>query len=273
MALGGEDAKYNKGYVKATQKKSAPVADEWGSQAMWDAAAPNLTPAIQGVTDAGYTVGSPDFYSAVGGANSAMNESAAAGQPLTMQDVVNMLLQKNTQTQTQGSGVQNRAAIIDALRARLKADPYAAMTQQLQKNYATAQTTGNTAVTNLRQALGGMQNAYKDVKFATPVSAGNPLADYMAASGSGTGEVDALRGWLSSLSQDAAGADADMVRRLRASTQQDINGRQADVGFAETAWRQMLANQLQSQQAAIAQAKAARDEDILMQLAQMGAKG
>jgi hypothetical protein len=117
-----------------------------------------------------------------------------------------------------------------------------------------------------------MQNAYKGVKFETPIAAGNPLAAYMQASGAGTGEVDALQQWLGSLSQNAASADADMVRRLRASTQQDIAGRRADVGTAEAAWRQALANQMQSQQAAIAQAKAARDEDILMQLAQMGAK-
>lgn len=269
MALGGEDAKYNKGYVRATGPKAAvvPTTGEFGSQALWEGAQPNLAAALDVAGGSGYMAGGDQFNEYVAGAKSTLDEGKNA--PMSMEDVVQMLL--NNKSGGGGSG-QNTAAIVAALRERLKSDPYASMTQQLQRNYAAAQQTGNDALGQLRAALGGMQNAYKGVKFATPVAAGNPLAEYMAASGAGTGEVDALQQWLGSLSTNAASADRDMVNRLRASTQQDIAGRQADVGVAEAAWRQMLANSLQNQQAAIAQSTAARNEDILMQLAQMGAK-
>lgn len=267
MALGGEDAKYNKGYVRATGPKSTvvPTTAEFGSQALWDAAMPNVTAAIDLASKSGYMTGGDQFNEYVAGAKSTLDEGKNA--PMSMEDVVKMLLNNKS-----GGSGQNTAAIVAALRERLKSDPYASMTQQLQANYQAAQNTGSDALGKLRAALGGMENAYKGVKFATPVAAGNPLAEYMAASGAGAGEVDALQQWLGSLANDAAAADKDMVNRLRASTQQDIAGRQADVGVAEAAWRQMLANSLQNQQAAIAQAKAARNEDILMQLAQMGAK-
>jgi hypothetical protein len=83
--------------------------------------------------------------------------------------------------------------------------------------------------------------------------------------------VNALSDWLGSLSTNATAADQEMANRLSLSTQNDIQQRLADAGFSEAAFKQALAQNLSTQQAALDSQRSQYEQDILMQLAQLGA--
>lgn len=170
-----------------------------------------------------------------------------------------------------GGGVDNRNAIINALRQRMNADPYASLRAALERNAAGAQQTGAQAIAALRSQIGQMQNPYANVKFNTPMPATNPLAAYMQQSGASADQVNALSDWLGSLSANAAAADQQMADRMSLSTQNDIQQRLADAGFSEAAFRQALAQNLAAQQGALDLQKSQYQNDIAMQLAQLGA--
>lgn len=253
--LGGEDAKYNEAYQATTQDWTNAYKNN-----------PYFQPSYEAVKAQGYD---PNTNYARGLIFGAMDQGANPQVDPMTQFFQQMMANQNRG----GGGTDNRNAIINALRQRMKADPYASLRAALQRNASGAQQTGAQAVAALRSQIGQMQNPYANVKFDTPMPATNPLAAYMQQSGASGEQVDALSNWLGSLSANAASADQQMADRLSLSTQNDIQQRLADVGFSEAAFKQALAQNLSTQQSALDAQKSQYQNDILMQLAQLGATG
>lgn len=194
--------------------------------------------------------------------------SAGADQQ-TMFDLFSQLFNSSPSGSGSGSGrmnAKNAAQILLQLRGK---DPYAGLRAALQKNAAGAQQTGASAVAALRAALEARQNPYANVQFSTPMAASNPLAEYMAQSGAGTGQIDALRNLLQSWSSDAAAADQQMADRLSTSWQNDQTSRLSDAATTEAAFKQALASNLATQQGALDSQYAQYQADLTRQLADL----
>lgn len=248
-----------------TTAKATGTADEFGSQALWEAAYPNLMPAIEAAQAAGYAPAGDMGSAYTGTAFNMLNEATkqqaqqqAAAQQAARQAGAAAAARKNS--------FRNAAQIL--LQQRSK-DPYASLRAALQKNAAAAGKTGADAVAALKAALGQRQNPYANVQFNTPMPSSNPLAAYMQQSGASTDQIDSLRNLLQSWSADATAADQQMASRLSTSWQNDQSSRLSDAATTEAAFKQALASNLLTQQGALDAQQQQYYNDLTNQLAQL----
>jgi hypothetical protein len=142
-----------------------------------------------------------------------------------------------------GGGAGNAAAIaaIQTLFQNYNRPTDTALLDQLTKITGQAQTTGATAMDNLRQQLGTFTNPYQGAATAAP---GVP-AEYAAQAG---------------------GQWNDM---LRASYEAQMQGRQQDAAMSQTSFQQSLANNNAAMQAQIAMQEKKQRDDMMMSILQM----
>lgn len=251
-----------------TTAKYTGTGDEWGSQAMWETAYPNLMPALgmlqnAGINPMGGSVnGSEAGSETLGTVFSGLNAESAAAKAAAQQQNQ----QAAAAAAARNNSFRNAAQILLQQRGR---DPYASLRAALQKNAASAGKTGADAVAALKAALGQRQNPYANVQFNTPMASSNPLAAYMQQSGASTDQIDSLRNLLQSWSADATAADQQMASRLGTAWQNDQSSRLSDAATTEAAFKQALASNLLTQQGALDAQQQQYYNDLTNQLAQL----
>lgn len=262
--MGTADTTEKYAYKSPTTTVKAPSSsyDEWGTQAMWEAAYPNLMPAIDATQAAGFAPAGDAGSIYLGDQYRRMNEQQAAATAAAQQQ------QQAAAQAAAAKKNQFRNAAQILLQQRGK-NPYQSLMDALKKNAAGASKTGADAVAALKAALQARQNPYANVQFNTPMAAANPLAAYMGQSGASTDQVDSLRNLLQSWSADAANADQQMASRLSTAWQNDQTSRLSDADTTAAAFKQALASNLATQQGALDSQYQQYYNDLSNQLAQL----
>jgi len=279
--LGGEDKKYNQGYIEATQRgnkkrnpnlgtrKYNPAGEGNGQQAM--NSNPNLTAAVAAGQQQGFTGGDLDRF--LYGASGFINPSSPTAGPPVAPPAPTGPGGPGSGSGDGGSGaaaakMAAAKAAVASLFQMYNKPADTALNDQLTKITGQAQATGDTAMSNLRQSLGSYGSPTAPQFQATAVDA-NPLAAYMQAGGVDSSGTEALRNLLQSTNAQSAQAANTATAAQQASYGQMQNERMQDVAMSEASFRQQLANSQSSMEVSLAAQEKKRKEDMMMNILQM----
>lgn len=130
-----------------------------------------------------------------------------------------------------------------------------------------AQTTGNTAISDLQSMLAGQTNPYQHLQQATQNT--NPMAEYMRATGASTAQTDALMAMLNGQATDRVAAGNQLQDQQGQSWDAAQQGRKADAATSGAAFNQSLAASNASAQSQITTQDKARKDALKKQILEL----
>jgi len=130
-----------------------------------------------------------------------------------------------------------------------------------------AQTTGNTAISDLQSMLAGQTNPYQHLQQATQNI--NPMAEYMRATGASTAQTDALMALMNGQATDRVAAGNQLQDQQGQAWDAAQQGRKADAATSGAAFSQSLAASNAGAQSQITAEEKARKDALKKQILEL----